>query len=389
MPINASNALTLAHQLRVYTAEAANFSDMVDVLYVAQMIEKFIGYVDQIKQVMSTAGVPCLPQRSRVFLGWKSMNRDVPTGDGGSSLQSGSLSPADRRDRGDGQQHHAGGRPHPVDVPEGGEGLHQHRALSGEDRGSHAGQQLPAHGSGEGEHGEGLELCCGAALGSLPVPGLTSVPWCRQNSRNIAFEAFVVKPESYVGLSCVAFQRRDGAPQAEPTPDQQLRLRCTTGRPNISLSSFHIKVGQCRGSGIGRGPAPAHLRPCARRTASPWPPSSCRPACSPARPQPCREPTASSSCSCSATGNSSAAPATPPAWLTMANVAAWPLRSSTPGRVRAARRGARGALWGSLGRCAGAPAVQSHPCSPCARGMCGVPRAQPLWGCGWRGPLSR
>lgn len=51
MPINASNALTLAHQLRVYTAEAANFSDMVDVLYVAQMIEKFIGYVDQIKQV--------------------------------------------------------------------------------------------------------------------------------------------------------------------------------------------------------------------------------------------------------------------------------------------------------------------------------------------------
>lgn len=51
MPINASNALTLAHQLRVYTAEAANFSDMVDVLYVAQMIEKFLGYVDQIKQV--------------------------------------------------------------------------------------------------------------------------------------------------------------------------------------------------------------------------------------------------------------------------------------------------------------------------------------------------
>lgn len=77
MPINASNALTLAHQLRVYTAEAANFSDMVDVLYVAQMIEKFIGYVDQIKQVMSTAGVPCLPQCSLVFLGWKSMNWGV------------------------------------------------------------------------------------------------------------------------------------------------------------------------------------------------------------------------------------------------------------------------------------------------------------------------
>lgn len=51
MPINASNALTLAHQLRVYTAEAASFSDMMDVIYVAQMIQKFLGYVDQIKEV--------------------------------------------------------------------------------------------------------------------------------------------------------------------------------------------------------------------------------------------------------------------------------------------------------------------------------------------------
>lgn len=77
MPINASNALTLAHQLRVYTAEAANFSDMVDVLYVAQMIEKFIGYVDQIKQVISAAPVPHLSQPCPLVLGWKSMNRAV------------------------------------------------------------------------------------------------------------------------------------------------------------------------------------------------------------------------------------------------------------------------------------------------------------------------
>lgn len=60
MPINASNALTLAHQLRVYTAEAASFSDMMDVVYVAQMIQKFLGYVDQIKEVRFnlTSGVP-------------------------------------------------------------------------------------------------------------------------------------------------------------------------------------------------------------------------------------------------------------------------------------------------------------------------------------------
>uniref|UniRef100_A0A5F7Z9Q6 Adhesion G protein-coupled receptor A2 n=1 Tax=Macaca mulatta TaxID=9544 RepID=A0A5F7Z9Q6_MACMU len=125
MPINASNALTLAHQLRVYTAEAASFSDMMDVVYVAQMIQKFLGYVDQIKE----------------------------------------------------------------------------------------------------------------------------------NARNVALEAYLIKPHSYVGLTCTAFQRREGGvpgaqpgspgqnprPEPEPPADQQLRFRCTTGRPNVSLSSFHIK----------------------------------------------------------------------------------------------------------------------------------------------------
>lgn len=70
-------------------------------------------------------------------------------------------------------------------------------------------------------------------------------------------EAYLIKPHSYVGLTCTAFQRREvgmsggqpGGPsqnvpfEPEPLADQQLRFRCTTGRPNISLSSFHIKVG--------------------------------------------------------------------------------------------------------------------------------------------------
>ncbi|KAJ7423328.1 adhesion G protein-coupled receptor A2 [Willisornis vidua] len=192
MPINASNALTLAHQLRVYTAEAANFSDMVDVLYVAQMIEKFIGYVDQIKQLTDVI----VEMASNIMLVddhilWMSQKEEKAC----TSIVR-SLERIAARTLGSNSQHMA-------------------VWVSGHARAD--------------DH-----------------------PWCCawQNSRNIAFEAYVVKPESYVGLSCVAFQRRDGAPPgrapvaeqgAEPVSDQQLRLRCTTGRPNVSLTSFHIK----------------------------------------------------------------------------------------------------------------------------------------------------
>ncbi|XP_068594413.1 adhesion G protein-coupled receptor A2 [Brachionichthys hirsutus] len=50
-PINASNALTVAHQVRTYTLEAAGFTDSVDVLYVAQMMEKFMEYVRQLREL--------------------------------------------------------------------------------------------------------------------------------------------------------------------------------------------------------------------------------------------------------------------------------------------------------------------------------------------------
>lgn len=50
-PINASNAVTVAHQVRTYTLEAAGFTDSVDVLYVAQMMEKFVEYVRQLREV--------------------------------------------------------------------------------------------------------------------------------------------------------------------------------------------------------------------------------------------------------------------------------------------------------------------------------------------------
>ncbi|XP_078095777.1 adhesion G protein-coupled receptor A2 isoform X2 [Mustelus asterias] len=48
MPVNSTNALTLARQLLDYTMEAANFLDRMDVIYVAQMMEKFISFTDEI-----------------------------------------------------------------------------------------------------------------------------------------------------------------------------------------------------------------------------------------------------------------------------------------------------------------------------------------------------
>ncbi|XP_067424527.1 adhesion G protein-coupled receptor A2 [Emydura macquarii macquarii] len=169
MPINASNALTLAHQLRVYTAEAANFSDMMDVIYVAQMIEKFIGYVDQIKQLPDVI----VEMASNMML----------VGD------------------------------HVLWLAQ-----IEEKACTRIVR--------------------AVEKIAGHALSS-------NSQHVAVNSRNIAFEAYVIKPESYTGLSCTAFQRRDGGrpPLQEPEPlaDQQLKFRCTTGRPNVSLANFHIK----------------------------------------------------------------------------------------------------------------------------------------------------
>ncbi|XP_034376857.1 adhesion G protein-coupled receptor A2 isoform X1 [Arvicanthis niloticus] len=179
MPINASNALTLAHQLRVYTAEAASFSDMMDVVYVAQMIQKFLGYVDQIKELVEVM----VDMASNLML-----------------VDEHLLWLAQREDK----------------------------ACSG------------IVGA--------LERIGGAALS-------THAQHISVNSRNVALEAYLIKPHSYVGLTCTAFQRREvgmsgvqpsGPGQdvpldPEPLADQKLRFRCTTGRPNISLSSFHIK----------------------------------------------------------------------------------------------------------------------------------------------------
>lgn len=51
MPINISNAVTVAHQVQTYTLEATGFTDSVDVLYVARMMERFMEYVILLREV--------------------------------------------------------------------------------------------------------------------------------------------------------------------------------------------------------------------------------------------------------------------------------------------------------------------------------------------------
>lgn len=55
MPLNESNVENIAQRLRVYTIDAANFSDKMDIIFVAEMIEKFGKFVEKIKDVRSVS----------------------------------------------------------------------------------------------------------------------------------------------------------------------------------------------------------------------------------------------------------------------------------------------------------------------------------------------
>uniref|UniRef100_A0AAX7UWT4 Adhesion G protein-coupled receptor A3 n=1 Tax=Astatotilapia calliptera TaxID=8154 RepID=A0AAX7UWT4_ASTCA len=51
MPLNESNVVTIAQRLFVYTKDAANFSDKMDIIFVAEMIEKFGKFVEKFKDL--------------------------------------------------------------------------------------------------------------------------------------------------------------------------------------------------------------------------------------------------------------------------------------------------------------------------------------------------
>lgn len=58
----------------------------------------------------------------------------------------------------------------------------------------------------------------------------------------------MIRPAHFTGMSCTAYQRREGAGGSqvhdgiEFSLEQQLRFRCTTGTHNTSLNAFHLKV---------------------------------------------------------------------------------------------------------------------------------------------------
>ncbi|KAM6908857.1 adhesion G protein-coupled receptor A3 [Xenentodon cancila] len=51
MPLNESNVVTKARRLLLYTIDAANFSDKMDIIFVAEMIEKFGKFVEKFKDL--------------------------------------------------------------------------------------------------------------------------------------------------------------------------------------------------------------------------------------------------------------------------------------------------------------------------------------------------
>lgn len=51
MPLNESNVVDKAGRLLVYTIDAANFSDKMDVVFVAEMMEKIGKFVEKFKDV--------------------------------------------------------------------------------------------------------------------------------------------------------------------------------------------------------------------------------------------------------------------------------------------------------------------------------------------------
>uniref|UniRef100_A0A4W3JUC1 Adhesion G protein-coupled receptor A1 n=1 Tax=Callorhinchus milii TaxID=7868 RepID=A0A4W3JUC1_CALMI len=178
MPVNATNALGFAHQLMAYTEEADNFSDMMDVIYVARMIQKLIVFVDRIKDLgghITEIASNMMMVDEHVL--WMAQNEE--------------------------------------------------KACT-------------------------RMVQCVELIASLVLTSNTQV--ISKVSMNVALEAFMIKPASFTGMTCTAFQKTSLNSErslihdvgtwdwdAENHRDQHLNFKCNTGNLTSSLVNFPVK----------------------------------------------------------------------------------------------------------------------------------------------------
>uniref|UniRef100_A0AAY4EXG3 Adhesion G protein-coupled receptor A2 n=1 Tax=Denticeps clupeoides TaxID=299321 RepID=A0AAY4EXG3_9TELE len=171
MPINTSNAVALAHQVRSYTLEATGFTDTVDVLYVAQMMQKFMDFVPHLRELLQVL---------------------VEMGSNLMQVEDQILSRAQREER-----------------------------------------------------------ACSSIVHSLETLAWPQLHAGSQDlsltSHNIVMLAHLIRPAHFTGMSCTAYQRREGSafsqgPDGQESPqEQQLLFRCMAGAHNTSLNNFPLK----------------------------------------------------------------------------------------------------------------------------------------------------
>ncbi|XP_033885678.3 adhesion G protein-coupled receptor A2-like isoform X3 [Acipenser ruthenus] len=172
--INATNALGFAQQLIGCTSGAAHFEDMMDVIFVAQMMEKLMFFVDQIKDLGDyIADIASNMMLVDEHILWMAQNEE--------------------------------------------------RACT-------------------------RIVQCVEHIAELALTINTQV--ISKVSLNIALEAFVIKPASFTGMTCTAFQKvalnsdraviRDVGMQ-DWEADTQLNFKCNTGNLSSSLVNFPVK----------------------------------------------------------------------------------------------------------------------------------------------------
>ncbi|XP_033882254.3 adhesion G protein-coupled receptor A2-like isoform X2 [Acipenser ruthenus] len=172
--INATNALGFAQQLMACTSGAAHFEDMMDVIFVTQMMEKLMFFVDQIKDLGDyLADIASNMMLVDEHILWMAQNEE--------------------------------------------------RACT-------------------------RIVQCVEHIADLALTSNTQV--ISKVSLNIALEAFVIKPASFTGMTCTAFQKmplnsdraviRDVGMQ-DWEADTQLNFKCNTGNLSSSLVNFPVK----------------------------------------------------------------------------------------------------------------------------------------------------